>query len=90
MSENEAQPATAAPLHYAVLVLVPARGIGVKPSDVDFVESLVWGVHYANGELAAARVKAEEWAMFNPGQQAVVVQYVDHVHVEPQTKWAKA
>lgn len=63
----------AAPLHYAVLV----------PGQTG------WCVLYANGDLASARAKAEEWAMANRGEQAVVVQYVDHVEVIPAAKWAK-
>jgi hypothetical protein len=65
------------PLHYAVLVPDPQTS------------QFSWRVIHANGDLAAARAKAEEWAATNSGHQAVVVQYVDHVQIVPQTKWAR-
>lgn len=71
-------PAAAQPLHYAVLVPIG-----------DLAPLVGWNTIYANGDLANARAKAEEWAMANPGQQAVVVQYHDHVQIVPQAKWAK-
>lgn len=67
--------------HYAVLVPVDFAEVnGTQP----------WAVHYANGDLASARAKAEEWAACNPGQRAVVVQYVDDVQIVTQTKWGRA
>lgn len=69
----------APPLHYAVLA----------PRSRQEGEAALWRVIYANGDLASARFNAEGFAAANPGQQAVVVQYVDHVQIVPQTKWAR-
>jgi hypothetical protein len=77
MTESISTPPAAAPLHYAVLV---ARDGAAEQS---------WAVLYANGDLASARSKAEEWVIANPGQRAVVVQYVDHVQLVSAAKWAK-
>jgi uncharacterized protein YggE len=82
MTESVASPPVP-PLHYAVLVpqeLPAVAGTGVRQG---------WHVIYANGDMAAARAKAEEWAHANAGQQAVVVQYLDHVQIVPVPKWAK-
>ncbi len=73
--------ATAPPLNYAVLV----RDQSIRSDDL----VPPWHVLYANGDLASARAKAEAWAHENPGQQATVVQYVDHVQIVPQAKWAR-
>lgn len=68
------------PFSYAVLVRTPQPDACFEG---DF------RVIYANGELASAKAKAEEWAMLNPGQQAVVVMYVDHVQQVSVAKWMK-
>lgn len=73
---------TAPPLNYAVLVTVPPGAYGEPPQ--------TWTVIYANGDMASARAKAEEWAAAHPGEQAVVVQYADHVQIVAAPKWAKA
>lgn len=86
-----APPPQAQPLHYAVLVRGAANCQFAEA--VESVRGLPvisdWHVIYANGDLASARVKAEAWAMENPGQQAVVVAYVDHVQTGLTAKWAR-
>ena len=73
---------TAPPLNYAVLV--------TDQSIVSESAPPIWIVVYANGDMASARAKAEAWAAAHPGEQAVVVQYADHVQIVAAPKWAKA
>lgn len=74
------------PIHYAVLVKEPGKVGRVNP---DETVTYAWRCIYANGDLAAARRVAEEYARDNHGEPAVVMSYVDHVSAGVAVTWGK-
>lgn len=74
-----AAPALEPPISHAVLVPCPIGDDTPRG----------WAVIYANGDLAAARAVAEDWALAHLGQAPVIMAYSDHCTAAPVASWAR-